>query len=71
MNKLINEFKTFKILMYDSKYLKIENYHQILDINKQVIKIDNYLIEGDNLKIDNLNQFVIEIYGEIKKISIE
>ncbi len=71
MKKLIDEFSTFKMVMYNNNYLKLENYQKLIDITNNCIKFDNYIIEGEALKIESLNQFVIEIYGKIEKISIE
>lgn len=71
MNKLIPEYSIFTIKMYNGKHLIIENYKQLIDIEDNVIKVDNYLLKGENLKINSLNQFMIEIYGTIKEIVIE
>lgn len=71
MNKLIPEYSIFTIKMYNGKHLIIENYKQLIDIESNFIKVDNYLLKGENLKINSLNQFMIEIYGTIKEIIIE
>ncbi len=71
MNKLIPEYSIFTIKMHNGKHLIIENYKQLIDIEDNVIKVDNYLLKGENLKINSLNQFMIEIYGTIKEIVIE
>lgn len=71
MNKLIPEYSIFKIKMYNGNHVVIENYKQLIDIENDFIKVDNYLLKGENLKINSLNQFMIEIYGTIKEIIIK
>lgn len=71
MNKLIPEYDKCKITLWKNEKLVIENYQRLIDISEEKIKIDRYLIKGKFLKIGELNQFVIKVYGEIKEINIE
>lgn len=71
MHKLIPDLELTKVTLWDNTKLVIENYKKILDISDKLIKVDKYLIEGKNLKILELNQFMIKIYGEIKEVSTE
>ena len=71
MNKLIPEYDKCKITLWNNEKLVIENYQKLIDISEEKIKIDRYLIKGKFLKIGELNQFVIKVYGEIKEINIE
>lgn len=71
MHKLIPSLEFVKITSWDNKKLVIENYEKLIDISDELIKVDKYLIKGKNLKIEELNQFVIKIYGEIKELIFE
>lgn len=71
MNKLIPEYSVLTFKMYDGKTLIIENYKQLIDVSDQCIEIDNYLLKGENLKIDTLNQFMLKVHGVFKEIIIK
>lgn len=71
MHKLIPELNMTKITLWENKKMIIENYQKLWDINDKGIKIDNYFIKGNFLKIEELDQFKVKIYGEIKEIIIE
>ncbi len=71
MHKLIPDFDMTKVILWDNKKIVIENYQKLFDIEENKIKIDKYLIIGQNLKIMELDQFMIKIYGEIKELKIE
>ena len=71
MNKLISEFKDNKLKIYNYHKLILENYSQIKEINQELIIIDKYQIIGKDLKINLLNQFIIEIYGDIEEIKFK
>lgn len=71
MNKLIPEFNVKKLKIYDYHKIILENYSKIHDISEESIVIDCYKIIGKELKINLLNQFMIEIYGNIEEIKIK
>ena len=71
MNKLIPEFNVKKLKIYDYHKIILENYSKIYDISEESIIIDCYKIIGKELKINLLNQFMIEIYGNIEEIKIK
>ncbi len=71
MYKLIPDFDMTKVILWDNKKIIIENYQKLFDIEENKIKVDKYLIIGQNLKITELDQFIIKIYGEIKELKIE
>ena len=47
----------------------LEDAEVLEDIDDEKIKIDDYLIKGNFLKIEELDQFKIKIYEEIKEIT--
>lgn len=71
MNKLIPEFFENKLKLYDYQKLIIENYQKIVDITSNLIIVDRYCITGEKLKVNCLNQFIIEINGDIQEIKIK
>lgn len=71
MNKLIPELEQTKITLWDNKKIVFENYQKLNDISNEIIKIDKYIVKGKNLKIEELNRFIIKIYGEIKELIVE
>ena len=71
MNKLIPEFTDHKLKIYNYRKLILENYLEIKEISKELIIIDQYYIIGKELTINLLNQFIIEIYGDIEEIKIK
>lgn len=71
MNKLIPEFTDHKLKIYNYRKLILENYLEIKEISKELIIIDQYYIIGKKLTINLLNQFIIEIYGDIEEIKIK
>lgn len=71
MNKLIPEFTDNKLKIYNYQKLTLENYLEIKEISKELIIIDRYQIIGKELKINLLNQFIVEIYGDIEEIKIK
>lgn len=60
-----------KISIYDCSKIVIENYKNILEINTNKIKIDNYTILGVNLKIVKIDEYYIIICGHIEKILMD
>ena len=71
MNKLIPEFTDNKLKIYNYQKITLENYLEIKEISKELIIIDRYQIIGKELKINLLNQFIVEIYGDIEEIKIK
>ena len=71
MDKLIPAFSDCKLKLYQHERLVIENYYEIKEITSKLIIIDKYNILGNNLKVNYLSQFVIEIYGKISEIVIK
>lgn len=71
MNKLIPEFFENKLKLYDYQKLIIENYQKIVDITSNLIIVDRFYIIGEKLKVNCLNQFIIEINGDIQEIKIK
>ena len=71
MNKLIPALELVKITLWSNQKIVVENYKKLIDLSEEVIKIDQYLIKGKKLKIEELDQFIIKIYGEIEELIIE
>ncbi len=71
MYKLIPDFEQTKITLWDNQKIVFENYQKLNDISNEIIKIDKYIVKGKNLKIEELNRFIIKIYGEIKELIVE
>ena len=59
-----------KLSIYSNTKIVIENYNKIIDLNDNIVIIDNYKINGSNLKIPNIDEFYIIITGVIKSIDI-
>lgn len=59
-----------KLSMYGNEKLTIENYNNLIDLNDNLIIIDNYIIEGNNLRIKEINEYNIIILGCFKIISL-
>ena len=60
-----------KITMYNNEKVIVNNYNKLLDISLEVVKIDNLLIKGDNLKIKKMDNYLIEIWGKVSIIQYE
>ncbi len=60
-----------KLVVYKDKRVLIENYHNLLDLNDEVIKVDIYTIIGNYLKIVQMDSYIIEITGNINQVLIE
>ena len=71
MNKLIPTLELVKITLWSNQKIVVENYKKLIDLSEEVIKIDQYLIKGKKLKIEELDQFIIKIHGEIEELIIE
>lgn len=68
MNILKN--KDLKITIFNNNKIIIENYNNLIDIKETSIIIDNYKINGENLQIKEINDYLIIIYGIINNIDI-
>lgn len=62
--------KISKVSLYNNEKVVIENYNNIHDIENNYIIIDNYKIEGLNLKIKQIEEYFIIIIGLINNIII-
>lgn len=71
MNKLIPELADNKLKVYNYQRIIIENYQDVKELTNELIIVDRYNIFGKNLKVMILNQFMIEIYGDIEQIRFE
>lgn len=63
--------KKTKIIVYHNARVNIINYIKLITIEEEVIKVDNILINGKDLKIKSMDDYMIEIIGEIKVIKYE
>ena len=68
---VINIFNSKKIILINKAKLIIFDYKKLSELNKDLIKIDEFIITGQNLKIFKMDDDQIEINGEIKEIKIE
>ncbi len=62
--------KISKVSLYNNEKVVIENYNNIHDIDNNYIIIDNYKIEGSDLKIKQIEEYFIIIIGIINNIII-
>lgn len=62
--------KINKLSLYNNEKVVIENYNNIRDINDDCIIIDKYYINGENLKIKQIEEYFIIIIGVINSIII-
>lgn len=62
--------KISKVSLYNNEKVVIENYNNIHDIDNNYIIIDNYKIEGSDLKIKQIEEYFIIIMGLINNIII-
>lgn len=60
-----------KIIIIDNKIMMIEYYENIKFLSIDQIIIDNIEIFGLNLKIKKMDDYSIEIHGQISKVFIE
>lgn len=68
---VINIFNNKKIILINKIKLIIFDYKKLSELKKDLIKIDEFIIIGKNLKIFKMDDDQIEINGEIKEIKIE
>lgn len=60
----------FKILYLDN-HLYIEKYKKILGVSDSLIHLEGFIITGKNLKIIQMDKYLLEIEGEIIEIRRE
>ena len=60
-----------KIIIIDNKIMIIEYYENIKFLSIDQIIIDNIEIFGLNLKIKKMDDYSVEIHGQISKVFIE
>lgn len=60
-----------KIIIIDNKIMMIEYYENIKFLSIDQIIIDNIEIFGLNLKIKKMDDYSIEIHGQISRVFIE
>ncbi len=60
-----------KITMYNNEKVIVNNYNKLLDISLELVRIDNLLIKGNNLKIKKMDNYLIEIWGKVSIIQYE
>lgn len=56
----VNDEGLNKIIIY--------NYKDIIDFSDKFVNVNNYIISGEKLVINKLEDSIIEIFGQIKKI---
>lgn len=56
----VNDEGLNKIIIY--------NYKDIIDFCDKFVNVNNYIISGEKLVINKLEDSIIEIFGQIKKI---
>lgn len=56
----VNDEGLNKIIIY--------NYKDIIDFGDNLVNVNNYIISGEKLVINKLEDSIIEIFGQIKKI---
>ncbi len=59
-----------KLSLFSDKRIIIERYKLIKEISDDKIIIDDYIINGKILKIKLMNNYMLDINGEVKSIEI-
>ena len=57
-----------RIIINNKQKMTIENFRNIIEFREENIIIDNISVKGNNLRINEINEFNIEIFGQIKEI---
>lgn len=60
-----------KLSIYSDNRIIIEDYHKLLDLSDGLIKVDFYSIYGKFLKLKQMDNYMIEIYGEIYQVVLD
>lgn len=63
-------FNVTKAIIYSNKVI-IYEYKNIIEIKKDTIIIDKWIIKGEDLKIMELDSYSMAISGNIKGVLIE
>ncbi len=63
--------KTNKLSIYNNERVIIENYDNITELLNDNIIVDKYVINGENLKIKQIDEYYIIIVGKIFYINIK
>lgn len=66
----MRNLENLKITIYNDKRIIIENYNKLLDLTENLIRIDIYTIHGNFLKLKQMDNYMIEILGEITRVVI-
>lgn len=64
----INLLNENRIIINNKQKMTIENFRNIIEFKEENIIIDNISVKGNNLRINEINEFNIEIFGQIKEI---
>lgn len=64
----INLLNENRIIINNQQKMTIENFRNIIEFKEENIIIDNISVKGNNLRINEINEFNIEIFGQIKEI---
>lgn len=59
-----------KLSLFSDKRIIIEKYKTIKEISDEKIIVDEYIINGKILRIKQMNQFMLDINGEVNSIEI-
>lgn len=60
-----------KLSIYSNQRIIIEDYHQLVDLTDEMIKVDIYTILGNFIKLIQMDSYMIEIIGTIHQVLIE
>ena len=65
-----NVLSKISIFINDNGFEKIffYNYKCIIDFNENFVNIDNYIVYGEKLIVNKLEDSIIEIFGKIERI---
>lgn len=59
-----------KISIYNDKRIVIEDYNKLLDLTDSLIKVDIYSIYGKFLRLKQMDNYMIEIFGDIDQVVV-
>ena len=48
----------------------IYNYHNVVDISQNKIALEKYIIEGNDLIVKKMDEFEVEIIGNVEAITL-
>lgn len=67
----MKNYMNVKITIYADKRIVIENYNKLYDLSESLIKVDIYSIYGKFLKLKQMDNYMIEIFGDINQVIID